>query len=239
MDTVMRAMRQALGFSVVAYRYALITTDEQGGRQEGIFVLDIQEQVADPPERSRWVDRNDLAGLPLKRPDHLATIDECLRELETGTAPAFRQPWEERGWFKLAASWIEETLRSLGRHVTAAPEQVRWWSLSRVLRVATDGGDVYFKASAKQPLFAAEPALLSYLASHNPGRVPAPIATEPHRGWMLLDDIGPRLDRNLSVERTAASSHPPHRTAVGGWAGSLEARRRRNRRTPPASSEDH
>ncbi len=177
-----REMSRSLGFPVLAYRYAHIAEDEHRRRQAGIFAFESGEHVGALSARNRWVNRAGLAGLRLDPPNHRKVVDAYLRELETSIIPEYRPPWERPGWFALAASWITETLGSLGYDVLTPPEQVRWWSLSCVLRVATSHGEVYFKTSARQPLFANEPVLLSYLASQFPRRVPALIASDPSRG---------------------------------------------------------
>src|SRR5680860_960569 len=112
--------------------------------------------------------------------------------------------WEHPEWYARASAWVEGQLASVGREVLAPLEQVRWWSLSRVLRVRTSGGNAYFKASAKQPLFASEGILLKYLTNVCPDRVPKVISTEPAFRWMLLEDAGPVLSEIASPETKTA-----------------------------------
>jgi len=83
--------------------------------------------------------------------------------------------------------------------VTGEVEQphVRPWST--VLRVPTDGGDVYFKAAL--PGLAHDVAVTSVLARLRPQLVLAPLAVEPERRWMLLPDGGERLREVLARDR--------------------------------------
>ena len=60
-----------------------------------------------------------------------------------------------------------------------------------VLRVPTDGGTLWFKASIA-PL-AYEVALLEALVAHAPDRVPHLVAADAACAWMLMDDAGCRL----------------------------------------------
>lgn len=198
-----REMRRELGLPVTAYRYARIKKDEQSGHQEGIFAFDGLDHITtlSNPTPTLWITKEDITDLRLNQPDHRDVIEEYLRELETGITPQLRQPWEHRGWFAVAACWIAETLGSLDYEMIAPPEQVRWWSLSCVLRIATARGDVYFKASARQPFFANEPSLLRYLAHLYPEHVPTILAADPLNGWMLLGDVGPTLGKQLPIER--------------------------------------
>ena len=94
-------------------------------------------------------------------------------------------PWATPGWLADVREWLEHELERLG-HSLVAIEQRKQWSISSVLRVGTDGPDFYFKVSASLPLFVDEGPVTAMLASRFPGYVPAPVAVEPERGWMLL-----------------------------------------------------
>lgn len=90
-----------------------------------------------------------------------------------------------------AWEWV---VAALTRHGLApagplAPVKVRPWAT--VLRTRTSAGDVYFKANA--PGGRHEPSLALELARAWPDRVPAPLAADPERGWMLTLDHGERL----------------------------------------------
>nr|WP_239062417.1 aminoglycoside phosphotransferase family protein [Streptomyces sp. SID13031] len=107
--------------------------------------------------------------------------------------------------------WIDEQLAAAGTPRTGVPDQVRSWGLSNVLRCPTTKGDVYFKALAHSStirparadalplLFAHEPLLLQRLSEARPGEVPAPLAIDEERAWMLLPDLGPALAREPDV----------------------------------------
>jgi hypothetical protein len=60
-----------------------------------------------------------------------------------------------------------------------------------VLRVPTDGGDVWFKAN--MPTQAFEVAVVETLAARRPDLVPTLLAADLERGWMLQGDGGTRL----------------------------------------------
>ncbi|MDQ3614736.1 MAG: aminoglycoside phosphotransferase family protein [Chloroflexota bacterium] len=194
-------MSRLLGVPVIAYRFARLQKDRENHRQEGVFVLEALEEHPGLTDAMRWVSRTALRELTLQHPDHLPVIDEYLNEWETGIVPPFRRPWEHPGWYAQACRWIEETLASLGSEMIASPEQVRWWSLACVLRVPTSRGNVYFKASARQPLFVGEGVLLSYLEGVFPDRIPRLLATHAETGWILLDDAGAVHHGPMPVER--------------------------------------
>lgn len=63
-----------------------------------------------------------------------------------------------------------------------------------MLRVKTSGPDFYFKVSIDVPLFVNEAVVTERLAGRFPAYIPAPVAIEPDRAWMLLpafDDLVP------------------------------------------------
>src|SRR5215831_10407212 len=108
--------------------------------------------------------------------------------------------WMHDGWFEEVIAWIEHELARLGSTRIAPVEAVKKWSISCILRVPTMQGNVYFKASAALPLFANEPAVTRGLSAWFPGHVPEVLAADDERGWMLMADVGQRLDRQSPAE---------------------------------------
>jgi hypothetical protein len=98
--------------------------------------------------------------------------------------------WTEASWRHEAERWIHEQLASLGLHAVAAIEQphVRAWGTA--LRVSTNGGTLWFKASIV-PL-AYEGPLLD-LARAASASVPRLVAADVSHGWMLMEDAGTKL----------------------------------------------
>ena len=109
--------------------------------------------------------------------------------LERGSGRDGGQPRAARGWFAEAERWLRATMERLGRPVTGTVRQARVWRLSCVLRAPTGDGDVWFKANTTSPLFVNEGVVMGALAGLFPGQVPAPLAVEPERGWMVLADF--------------------------------------------------
>ena len=53
---------------------------------------------------------------------------------------------------------------------------------------------MYFKVPARLPLFVEEGIVTARLAERFPGYVPAPLAVEPERGWLLLPEFDELFD---------------------------------------------
>jgi Ser/Thr protein kinase RdoA (MazF antagonist) len=87
----------------------------------------------------------------------------------------------------------------VGLAVSGPIEQphVRPWST--VLRIPTEGGDVWFKAN--MPTQAFEVAVVETLAARRPDLVPPLLASDRARGWMLQGDGGTRLREILEETR--------------------------------------
>ena len=100
-----------------------------------------------------------------------------LDELADGPAGSGRAPWAARGWFQAAEGWLRGSLDTPDA-ATGPVQQVQLWELSCILRVPTDRGDVWFKASRDSPLFVNEAVLTRELAGLLPDHVPAPLAVD-------------------------------------------------------------
>ena len=99
--------------------------------------------------------------------------------------------WSQPDWFEQASRWIQIELDLGGFTLNGSIEQphIRPWST--VLRIPTNRGDLYFKATA--PALAYEPALTQALSDWRPDCIPPLLATNLEQGWMLMPDCGTTL----------------------------------------------
>lgn len=111
--------------------------------------------------------------------------------------------WQDPEWQQSAYSWMEEELDRLALTRTGdiAQPHVRLWST--VMRVPTDAGDVWFKATIDA--LRHEAAVTEVVATRVPDTVPSLLAVDRDRGWMLMSDAGERLreviPREASLDR--------------------------------------
>lgn len=124
-----------------------------------------------------------------------------------GTIPTGARTWLDPVWRASALTWITETLADLGRRTNGPVEQphVRPWSTA--MRVPTDEGAVWFKASGPGP--AHEGPLLAVFRDLGVARVLLPLAVHPERPWLLFEDAGPTL------RATRPDGHGDH--DLGAW----------------------
>jgi len=128
------------------------------------------------------------------------------------------EPWQRRGWFNETVAWIAARVTPL-----RTPRQVKaGWNGSCVLRVDTNGGVLFFKASPKR--LPPESAVIRELSVNWSRNVPPVIDADEERCWMLMRDAGgtPIDVRNPAMLAEAAGlmariqlDQAPH---AGRWA---------------------
>jgi hypothetical protein len=127
-------------------------------------------------------------------------------------------PWHEPGWLPIISAWLEDELLRRG----CAPRgpvtlvQARPWSV--VLRVPTTAGACYGKAVA--PALAHEVELTAALARWRPDCLPAVLAVDRERGWLLPAACALAQPLGM-VCRALTWRHVL--TAVPGWLGEFLA----------------
>jgi Phosphotransferase enzyme family len=99
--------------------------------------------------------------------------------------------WQDPAWRKEVDKWIHAQVGNQGISITSDIEQPHIYPWSTVLRIPTDQGTLFFKATAPQTIY--ESALTQKLAEYYPKSMPEVIAAETSRGWMLMRDGGETL----------------------------------------------
>ena len=181
--------RGALGQDITALRYLNYKIEESEHQIYAIFVLE-NHTAEDVLGKGEWIEYNKLADLSLAIPEQRSIIEGYLTEIEGGTIPDLRPPWQRPGWFDSATKWIEQQVFERDQTLTAPIEYIKNWGISCVLRARTTSGDLYFKEASTLPLFADEPPLTRSLAELFPDHMPQVIGIEQQRHWMLLQDFG-------------------------------------------------
>jgi hypothetical protein len=105
--------------------------------------------------------------------------------------PTGARTWLDPAWRAAALAWVEETLGGLGRRAIGPVEQPHVTPWSTAMRIPTEHGPVWFKASGPGP--AHEGPLLQRFRELRIARVLLPLAVHPDRPWLLFDDGGPTL----------------------------------------------
>ena len=103
--------------------------------------------------------------------------------------------WEEPDWLKQVNDWILTETTRQDISITGAIKQSHIYPWSTVMRVPTNKGNLFFKASAQD--VAPEAALTQALARWYPNNIPELVAVDTGRGWMLMRDAGEPLRASI------------------------------------------
>jgi len=177
-----REARALLGAEVSVLR--CLCDDPTGSVRQQVHDLDVHTGGWALPRRATWFTRSDLHTASLTRPVHRAVLDRWFEERDAGSPPSDGRDWAQSGWRDEAIAWAERELAEHGLPGIDEIEQVRVWEFSHVLRLATTAGEIYLKARPRSG--ASEPLLTRYLARHFPAWMPAVLAIDAARRWLLM-----------------------------------------------------
>src|SRR4029077_14366942 len=101
---------------------------------------------------------------------------------DRSAVPTGTRTWLDPDWRAGALAWAEAVLADRGRTLTGSPEHphVRPWSTA--IRLPTDGGAAWFKASG--PGSAHEGPLLEVFRTSGVRHVLLPMAVHPEHPWL-------------------------------------------------------
>ncbi|HEX7147350.1 MAG TPA: aminoglycoside phosphotransferase family protein [Actinomycetota bacterium] len=193
---ILPGLRDLLGVDALLLR-CLDEHEEPSAQVQRATLLAVPRALPALPDGLAWAGRAELAG---PAGDDAALAARVVEELAGSGTGQRGQPWAARGWFAGAERWLHEALAAIGRPLTGPVEQMQVWDLSCVLRAPTAAGHVWFKATAASPLFVNEGLVMGALAGLFGDRVPAPVAVDPERGWMVLDDLGQEVGWEAPLE---------------------------------------
>lgn len=103
--------------------------------------------------------------------------------------------WYDRQWQKQAYKWIRVQVSRLSIQIMGDIEQPHAYPWSTVMRVPTNQGTLFFKATATETIY--ETALTQMLARWYPDCMPELLAVDITRGWMLMLDGGEQLRASI------------------------------------------
>ncbi len=114
-------------------------------------------------------------------------------------------PWRRRAWRARAIAWAGRRLRERGLAITGEAEQFHIRPWSTVIRLPTERGRVFFKATWPPQRF--EAGLTAAITKWAPDDVGRTLAIDAKRGWLLLEDAGPRLRQTITKDRDIRHWH--------------------------------
>ena len=179
-----------MGFQVWTLKCA--ARGEDNGKPWRIFIAVARESGASPPSGSQWLAGSQWLGRARALSADFAnpSINQAVRAwfADLDSPSELRAPWEAIGWHDAACGWISDQLASLGFTIQDPIVQQRAWGLSCTMKISAEKGEVYFKATP--PFMAHEGLAMQAVAERCPELLPPPLAIEPERGWLLMQDYG-------------------------------------------------
>lgn len=103
--------------------------------------------------------------------------------------------WHDPDWQKQAHDWIRAEAKRNSIQLTGEIEQNHAYAWSTVMRVPTNEGMLFFKATAGETIY--EIALTKMMAGWYPDCIPDLVAVDTARGWMLMRDGGETLRASI------------------------------------------
>jgi hypothetical protein len=187
-----RAIRDSLHAEITVLYWIHENVNEEARITRDVWMMENHTADWQPPADARWIDRAALDSLTLENEWMRQPLNQAL-DMLTEPTPEKRPPWYRQGWFRQAQQWTTAELTRLGYTPVTPPEQFKQFSISSLLVAETTSGTVYFKVANTLPLFGHEPNLLKALSNLFPRHIPAPIAIDVPRRWMLCADFGQQL----------------------------------------------
>ena len=103
--------------------------------------------------------------------------------------------WHDLNWQKQAHNWIHSQAKRNSIQLVGEIEQPHILHWSTVMRVPSNKGVIFFKATAGETIY--EIALTQKLAEWSPDCLPGLISADTTRGWMLMRDGGEQLRASI------------------------------------------
>lgn len=151
-------------------------------RSAPIFAMHNHDERWQPTlPNADWFELGRLEKLNFANQEHQRYLLEWVESLKD---PSWvHVPWSSPDWNAKACLWIEDCVKASGASLLSAPQQVRSWAISAVIKVDTSAGTLYFKAVPD--FFGHAPVIEKYLGEQFPQYLIDIVAIEENEHWML------------------------------------------------------
>ena len=143
------------------------------------------------PAGTYWMPRTVATGRGVA--EEAGAIRESLEEFDSYARGERPGPFARPGWLRELFSWTQEQVASLGLRVTSGFRQLNASPTFSLIRLETDDGALWFKATGEPNSHELPVSLL--LARLFPGHVPRILGVHPSwNGWLSAEASGTALD---------------------------------------------
>jgi hypothetical protein len=220
------SMEETFGLRTSVLRFLTHADDPMNPLDISVYAFENLDPGWVPPAGGRWVSSVELDGIEVTPPELREYFREWFDAAE-GRAPLPEglPSWMRSGWHDQVSGWILSQLDGLGRRPAGRITKEKGWGISCLMRVPTDRGDLYYKASPNY--FPHEPEITRRLSERFPDRIPIVLALDPERNGMLMEGMeGIPLEegKDLEAEKAAIREFArlqigmiPHAGELAGW----------------------
>jgi len=149
-------------------------------------------------EDSRWLSANSFSDRSFVDRDDSIVITSALRQMAEFRGEKANGPFGRPGWIEELLPWVQHEIDPYGLRLTGEFQQFNASPTFALLRLATTGSAVWFKAvgAPNVPEFSISVALSRLF----PGFVPTVVATRPAwNGWLTMEFDGSPLGEAQSA----------------------------------------
>ena len=174
--------------------YCLFVPSHRTSGQNGEARCAVMESVTHngkTPAGTYWMPRTVATGRGAA--EEAGAIRESLEELDSYARGERPGPFARPGWLRELFSWTQEQVAPLGLRVTGGFRQLNASPTFSLIRLETDDGALWFKATGEPNSHELPVSLL--LARLFPGHVPRILGVHPSwNGWLSAEASGTALD---------------------------------------------
>lgn len=174
------------------------------------------------PAGTYWMPRTVATGCGVAEED--GVIGESLEELDSHARGEKLGPFARPGWLRELFQWAQEQVSPLGLRVTGEFRQLNASPTFSLIRLETDDGALWFKATGEPNSHELPISLL--LARLFPKHVPQVLGVHPSwNGWLSAEALGTALDEISDLsnwERVAEGLAELQIASIGKAAELLE-----------------
>jgi hypothetical protein len=174
------------------------------------YIVETCQPDKPPPDRMEWLSDGSLSGKAFQSPSDVAAIENSLRVLDQYRRDELPGSFGKPGWLRVVTEWVEAQSAAAGLHLTGAVRQFNASPTFSLIRFATDGPALWFKAVGEPNL--REFPITCALAHLLPAYVLPLVATRADwNAWLTSEiqgthpDADAGLDTWVTVARTLAA----------------------------------
>jgi hypothetical protein len=146
-----------------------------------------------------WLQLDSLAQRDFPEAQDFHAIDTATKLLDRYRSAGAAEPFGKFGWLRDLTEWVQSKAKQIGLHLTGNFQQFNASPTFSLVRFATNGPAVWFKAVG-EPNLCEYPITLA-VAQYFPAFVPHIIATrDDWNGWLAIEAEGAHPNENSDME---------------------------------------